>query len=123
VHALLLDENLSAAAAVALRNEGLDIVHVRERGLLGATDWQVLEAAFDEDRVLVTANVGDFRKLASARELHAGIVLVESGGLLREEQIELVRRIHAALAAEPDLVNRVLTVALDGTMSIEELPP
>ena len=101
----------------------MDIVYVRERGLLGATDWQVLDSAFAEDRILVTANVGDFRKLASARDIHAGIVLIESGGLLREEQIELIRRVHALPAAEPDLVNRALTVALDGTMSIEELPP
>jgi predicted nuclease of predicted toxin-antitoxin system len=32
---------------------------VRDRGLLAATDAEVLDRAYDEDRVLVTANVGD----------------------------------------------------------------
>jgi predicted nuclease of predicted toxin-antitoxin system len=53
--------------------DGLDACHVRERGLLGATDAEVLERAFSEARVFVTKNVGDFAKLANARELHAGI--------------------------------------------------
>jgi hypothetical protein len=83
----------------------------------------VLELAFGEDRVLVTANVGDFRKLAAARDLHAGIVLLLDGGLRRDEQLEVLRRMNVALETDGDLVNRLLTVALDGGFSIEELPP
>lgn len=77
---LLLDENLSPRVAIDLRQEGYDVVHLRERGRLGITDPQVLALAFDEDRVLVTANVADFRKLAAAREVHAGIALLLDGG-------------------------------------------
>ncbi len=43
-HKLLLDENLSPAVGIALRAAGVDVVHVRERGLLGATDAVVLDA-------------------------------------------------------------------------------
>ena len=60
---LLLDESLSPAVAVALVADGIDACHVRDRGILGATDPQVLERAFLEDRVLVTLNVNDFVKL------------------------------------------------------------
>lgn len=120
---LLLDENQSARVAVELRSEGHDVVHLRERGRLGRSDPEVLDLAFAEDRVLVTANVGDFRKLAGAREIHAGIVLVLDGGLRRDEQLEVLRRVLVALRTEPALVNRVLTVALDGGFTIEELSP
>jgi predicted nuclease of predicted toxin-antitoxin system len=120
---LLLDENLSPRGAIDLRADGHDVVHLRERGRLGVADPEVLELAFAEDRVLVTANVADFRKLAAARDLHAGIVLLLDGGLRRDEQLEVLRRVIVALEADGDLANRALTVALDGGFSIEELPP
>jgi predicted nuclease of predicted toxin-antitoxin system len=89
---LLIDENLSPNVAVALRAEGVDAVHVRDRGLNGASDAQVLDLAFREDRILVTSNVDDFVKLVRAREIHAGLVLLEEGGLTRLEQLQRVRR-------------------------------
>src|SRR5689334_4523019 len=77
---LLLDENISPAAAVALN---------------------------------------DFEKLVRTRELHAGVVLIERADLRRDEQIELVKRIAAALLEHGDLVNEVLRMGDDGTMSFE----
>lgn len=59
---LLLDENLSPSIAVTLTREGYDVVHVRDRGLLQATDAQVFARAFDEDRIVVTFNCEDFKK-------------------------------------------------------------
>jgi predicted nuclease of predicted toxin-antitoxin system len=110
--------------AETLRKEdGVDAVHVRDRGLLGALDHTVLEAAFAEDRVLVTSNVDDFVKLARARELHPGIVLIEDGGLFRAEQLQVVRKAIAALGGQRDLVNRVLRIWLDGSPVLEEIPP
>jgi predicted nuclease of predicted toxin-antitoxin system len=121
---LLLDENLSPKVAEMLCTEdGIDACHVRDRGGLGTLDHEVLDLAFAEDRILVTSNVDDFLKLARARELHAGIVLVEDGGLLRDQQLAVVRRAVAALQAERDLVNRVLRIWLDGTVAFEEVPP
>jgi predicted nuclease of predicted toxin-antitoxin system len=70
---LLLDETLSPAAAVALAADGIDACHVRDRGILGASDHDVLERAYQEDRVLVTSNVDDFVKLAAAREIMARV--------------------------------------------------
>ena len=78
---LLLDENISPRAAIDLRADGHDVVHLRERGRLGIADPDVLELAFGEDRVLVTANVSDFRKLAAARDIHAGIILLVHNAL------------------------------------------
>jgi predicted nuclease of predicted toxin-antitoxin system len=121
---LLLDENLSPRVAETLRREdGLDVVHVRDRGLLEADDCTVLERAYGDDRILVTCNVDDFLKLAQARELHPGVILVEDGDLLRDEQLHVVRRAVVALQCELDLVNRVLRIWRDGQMIFEEVPP
>jgi hypothetical protein len=63
-----------------------------------------------EDRVLVTKNVEDFVKLARARDLHPGVILLEDGDLVRDEQLRVVRAAVAFLVPERDLVNRVLRV-------------
>ncbi len=120
---LLLDENVSPHVGVELaRVDGLDACHVRERGLLSATDAEVLERAYDEDRILVTANVADFLELARAREVHPGIVLFEDGALLRDEQLRMLRIAVIAIAEAGDLVNKVLWVLANGTTRLEELP-
>ena len=45
---LLLDENLSPAIALTLAQEEVDVVHVRDRGLLQATDAVVFGRALAE---------------------------------------------------------------------------
>lgn len=119
---LLLDENISPRVAEELRRDGLDVCGVRDRGLLEAPDHAVLEWAFLDDRILVTKNVGDFEKLASARELHAGIVFLEDGDLDRSAQLSTLRRVVDLLRGERDLINRVLRVFLDGTIRFDDLP-
>lgn len=56
----LIDECLSPVVAVALIADGIDVYHVRDRGILGATDAELIERAYEEDRILVTSNVDDF---------------------------------------------------------------
>ena len=119
---LLLDENISPAAAIALRADGIDVYHVRDRGLLGVTDHELLARAYTEDRIVVTSNVCDFEKLARARELHAGIVLLERAGLLRHEQIELIRKVAAAIAEHGAMINEALRVGEAGEMTFETIP-
>ncbi|MGD0678389.1 MAG: DUF5615 family PIN-like protein [Polyangiaceae bacterium] len=120
---LLLDENLSPRVAETLcREDAIDACHVRDRGLLEATDHEVLERAYAEDRVVVTCNVGDFVKLARARDLHPGIVLLEDGGLVRAEQLIVIRRAVAALRLERDLLNRVIRIWLEGDVVFEARP-
>lgn len=122
---LLLDENLFPAVAVKLRQSGLDAVHVRDRGLIESPDPQVLDAAYKEDRILVTANVADFERLARARDLHAGIVFIEDGDLLRHEQDAIIRRAVAAIEGEyqngRDTVNRVMFIGRGKTARLEEM--
>ena len=123
----IIDEDLSPRVARYLCQEFcLDAIAVRDRGLLGATDREVLNYAFEEDRILVTANIRDFEKLAGAAEIHAGIVLMLDGDLRASEQIELiaeaVRVLQVEITAGKDLVNRVLYISTSGTARFENIP-
>lgn len=123
----IIDEDLSPRVARYLCQEFcFDAIAVRDRGLLGATDPEVLAYAFKEDRILVTANIRDFEKLAAAVEIHAGIVLMQDGDLLAAEQIELmavvVRVLQAEINTGRDLVNRVLYISISGIARFEDLP-
>jgi predicted nuclease of predicted toxin-antitoxin system len=123
---LLLDENLSPRVAVALRALGIDAVHVRDRSMFGATDPEVLRRALAEDRIVVTSNVSDFVRLAHSIELHAGVVLIEDGDLVREEQEAVVERaatlIQAALDAGREMINRVMDIDRSGVAGFEDIP-
>jgi predicted nuclease of predicted toxin-antitoxin system len=123
----IIDEDLSPRVARYLCQEFcFDAIAVRDRCLLGATDPEVLEYALSEDRILVTANVRDFEKLAAEVEIHAGIILIQEGDLLVTEQIELINTVVWVLQSETaigkDLINRVLYVSISGTTKFINLP-
>jgi len=124
---LLLDEQLSPSVAQRLREfESIDVVHIRDRGRLGSTDREVLEFAFEDDRILVTVNVADLLRLARAREVHCGIVFLLDGALSRAQQLDLIRTVCNLLAAEfasgRDMVNRILRIALGGIPEFVDVP-
>ena len=115
----LIDENLSPKVAERLRvDDKLDAIHLRDRGLLGVSDAVVLQRAYDEDRILVTANVKDFQRLARVREIHPGIVLFLDGALSRNDQLALMRKVVVEITQEgleeQDMVNRVLEIEANG---------
>ena len=123
----LIDEDLSPKVAERLRiDDGLDVIYVRDRGLLGESDAVVLQKAYDEDRILVTANVRDFQRLARARELHPGIVLFLDGTLSRNEQLALMRKVVVEITQEgleeQDMVNRVLEMETNRESTFYDLP-
>jgi predicted nuclease of predicted toxin-antitoxin system len=123
----LIDEDLSPKAAERLRMESeLDVIHVRDRDWLGQPDPIILQRAYEEDRILVTANVKDFQRLARARELHPGIVLFLAGSLSRDEQLALLYKAVAELEQEllegRDMINRILEIDENGECSFYDLP-
>ena len=77
-----LDENLSPAIAVLLRQHGIDASSAHEAGNPQLDDRAQLVWATREGRAIVTANVVDFIELAheaiATNTEHAGIVLVPS---------------------------------------------
>ncbi len=79
---LYLDEDLSPAIAVMLRQRGVDASAAHEAGNAQLDDRAQLAYATREGRAIVTANVVDFVELAheavATNTEHAGIVLVPS---------------------------------------------
>ena len=101
---LVLDEMLSPKIGAALAPHGHDVAAVTQRPDLMALhdDEPILAAAADEDRVIVTANIGDFVALdalwtAEGRS-HAGIVLVSTSQFPRDRSF-IGRVANALLAA------------------------
>jgi predicted nuclease of predicted toxin-antitoxin system len=71
---LLLDEMYAPAIAEQLRERGRDVASLHDAGhrvLEGAPDEEVWARAVAEDRVLVSENVQDFRRI-EAQALAAG---------------------------------------------------
>lgn len=71
---LLVDESLSHRVAAFLTDAGHDAVHVRELDLLGARDEEVLAAAHQERRMVVSAD-SDFGTLLALSAASAPSVL------------------------------------------------
>jgi len=77
---LLLDEHLSPTLAHQLTERGFDVTCLRDRGLLGFQDWDLMEWCGSEGRAICTRNAPDFKKehekhLARG-EMHFGIITV-----------------------------------------------
>lgn len=80
---LLLDEMLPRALAEQLRSRGHDVLAVTEdQSLRGLPDKELLEAAYGQERAVVTYNRDDYLLIDAdlrAREApHADIVIVNS---------------------------------------------
>jgi Uncharacterized protein conserved in bacteria len=59
----LLDENLSPKLVQLLGGHGHDAVHVRDIGLVSASDEVVIAAASADDRILISADTTESRRL------------------------------------------------------------
>ena len=68
-----LDENVRVAIAAELKKRGIDVVTVRDLGLLGDGDLSHLRRAAEQGRVLCTYDK-DFLRLAAGGVEHTGIV-------------------------------------------------
>ena len=122
---LFLDECLSPKIAQALNAEGIHVVlHPRDFGGLGASDYHVLARCVEQDLVLVTANARDFRGLVSTQEVHPGLIILPSVG--RERSEALLRDAIAFLSRHGDpmdvIVNHVLEVSSEAKMGLSKLP-
>ncbi|MEB3283219.1 MAG: DUF5615 family PIN-like protein [Lyngbya sp.] len=68
-----LDENVSNAIVDALRRRNIDVTTTSEVGLIGASDFEQIQFAFSQDRVIFTLD-DDFLVLHQQGIEHAGII-------------------------------------------------
>lgn len=103
-----LDENLPLELVQDLEELGHDVDSVRDEGLVGFADSNILAAAKRDMRVFLTMDKGiaDVRRYPPSQ--YAGIVLLRPGRSGREALLELIR---------PNLL-RILNFDLDGHLLI-----
>jgi predicted nuclease of predicted toxin-antitoxin system len=122
---LLIDENLSPQLVARCAEKGIYAVAVAHAGLSGRRDVAVWQYAFENDLVVVTANMRDFMNLLHI-ELHPGLILLGEGALSRDQQwnrLELALD-HILKNADPAgyMINRVVEVMSAREMRVWEIP-
>ncbi len=122
---LLIDECLSPQLAHHLNASGLhDATHPRDIGRLGEPDHVVVARSIAEDRVIVTENAVDFRKLVARQYIHPGLIILPS--VSRAESLRLLTDALIWLAARGNdsdlIVNHILEVTAAGGLDLLPLP-
>ena len=122
-----IDECLSPQVAIRLSESGKhEAVHPLHIGRRGEDDAVVLARCIAEDRIVVTENAKDFRKLAARETIHPGLVIMPC--VDRETSWRLLQVAIAHLEAlnpsrpEDSIVNHVIEIDSDGTCTLHALP-
>src|SRR4051794_21641453 len=102
---LLADEQVPLPVVRNLRTRGHNLVTAQDAGWSGAADADVLAAATASGRAVLTQD-RDYIKLHKTGVAHAGIVWTSDD----QDFDALADRIHAALAAHPDLTGLLVRV-------------
>lgn len=100
-----LDENVPIAVARQLQSRGIDVVTVRDLGLLGATDEAHLANATKLGRVLCTYDI-DYLQLVATGVEHAGIVFGQQDIHYVGDWVNWLTLMHAVYH-QLEMVNRV----------------
>ena len=122
-----IDECVSLSLGRHLNKSGLhDAIHPRDRGRLREPDRVVFARAIAEDRIVVTENADDFRKLAASVDLHPGLIILPSIARLEAQRLMdlVIDHLLRVDAERPQdlLVNSVLTITAARSIRIEPLP-
>lgn len=127
---LWIDEDLSPSLVDVAHRHGLDATCNRDRALLGRSDAEVLRHCIDEDRTLVTNNLGDFRQLCERQAAHPGLIVLPTPS--REEQQQLLgialvyieeqTTLRTAADQGEFMINRVVEVSETGNCADYPLP-
>ena len=120
---LLLDENTSPRIIKALWEQHLDVVHIRDRGLLGAADHILWNLAVEESRTIITINGKDFRRLAERTEVHPGVVVIPGGGDANSQLNFIMSAVNwmTSTNSELSLSNRYIEINESGEIEVAEV--
>ncbi len=122
---LFIDECLSPEFAIRLSAAGHDAVHPLHLGRRGERDDTILKRCMDEDRVIVTENIGDFRALLKRESLHPGLIALPQAARTRSWELltEAIQFLES-LEGEPmdRMVNACLAFGADGQPILTPLP-
>jgi len=104
---LYLDQMLSVEVAQALRDEGHDVVRASEIGQARADDYEILQKAISEDRILITLDehFGDWVILPLSE--HPGVIRLKINPTTSANAVNLLLpflRLHTSEQFKNNLV-------------------
>jgi predicted nuclease of predicted toxin-antitoxin system len=102
-----LDQMLRLEVARSLTDEGYDVLRASEVGQERADDFQILQTAINEDRILITLDrhFGDWVILPLSK--HAGVIRLQISPTTSENAIGLLLpflRLHSPIEFKNNLV-------------------
>ena len=106
----LVDEDLPRSLAGELRAAGVDAADVRDVGLRGRTDEEVLAYAAGDGRAVLTADVGFGNILRFPLGQHAGIVLARFPSEIPVRDLNRILVEAIAGLRREDITGNVITV-------------
>lgn len=116
----LIDECVSPRVGEALRKAGHDAVHLRDVGLLGSSDEEVMASASADSRVVVSADT-DFGELLATRAATLPSLI-----LLRQSDRTATHQAQTILAnlpqVESDLQTGAVVSLTDDRVRVRLLP-
>ena len=117
-----IDECLTLALVAKAHSRGHQATHVAFMGLQGEKDWDLLPMLIEKNYVLVTNNGEEFKTRYAKLDIHPGLVIIVPGGIVKEKQVELFDRALDVIETREDIINKVIEVTEDGTVSVRDLP-
>jgi predicted nuclease of predicted toxin-antitoxin system len=116
----LFDECLTTDLRKAVATTSHYGFHLRDLGMLGLGDPEIVRRALSSDYVVVTNNRRDYVRLYERLEVHPGLVVIVPTAP-RERQVELFLLVVAHIESFNDLTNMLLEIDGDGVISMSEL--
>ena len=117
----LIDNALSPALAVGLREAGHDAIHIRELGLQAEADKPIFDLAAKEERVIVSADT-DFGAILATRHQTRPSLILFRRTLGRRSATQLQLLVKNLQSIEGALVRGSVVVFEDSRIRIRELP-
>ncbi|MDX2212739.1 MAG: DUF5615 family PIN-like protein [Oculatellaceae cyanobacterium bins.114] len=103
---LYADEQFPRLVVKCLRSFGHDVLTVQESGNAGFSDPHVLEFAIANERIVLTLNRRDFKRLHQLQPNHAGIIVCTED----RDSERFATRIHEAIVLEESLQGKLIRV-------------
>lgn len=117
---LLLDQNVSAAAAEILRSGGIDVVHTREIGLARTDDPEILEWCRTNGRFIVTHDADFHAHLALTGAKSPSVIRIRIEGLRDMALAALIQRVMRSVGE--DLVRGSAVTVTVTSIRVRVLP-